>query len=172
MWPLLLLLAGAANAAPPTWTKETVAWNYGDVASLMSLTVTSMLRHEMEPPFTAVNFVLMDAEGRMVVEFAMESSALAKLQALPPGKQTAFFTELRSKMINNIRAGTNAGRGLFGKVHGLPERSFGKLVDWMNGDGGKSLVVHVGFEQDGKSHLYATVDASGVTFDKNAPTAR
>jgi hypothetical protein len=176
---LCLHLTSPAAAAPPdaAWLEKPAQLTMIDMLNLYSVVMSNAAVWDVDDlkqqGIEAVNFHLVDAEGKSHIEIVFEERMVVELQREPPGKQTAALQELHgifSTIFNEI-AEDISGQGLFERITGVTSPLDEEIGTFLASREPADMVLSIGFEHGSNNHLYATVTSAGVTFDPDCPVA-
>lgn len=135
---------------------------------LATLTVSDQLSGS---DFTSVQVLLLNADGKTVVDFVVGDSEGRKMQRKGAGEATKSLEDMHALLFGLLRSPESAlsVEGGEGHLRAPPTAASGFVQLWLSSRTPDDFLTQYRFERDGSKHVYATVDAHGVHFNADAP---
>ena len=178
--PLLLAVSLSAWGSPPSaeWLNEPVTMSRADILNLYSGVFNAMANDQMQATgafkgvLLQMQINLVDREGRTRVDMLATEKAIADVQAMSAGKQTAELRKLHTELVKAIIAVNGGNReGMFNHYDGAGSPIAGMVHGFLKGRQPEDFIVSLGFVKDGQKYLYASVSHDQVYFNPDAPVA-
>jgi len=162
----------SADSVPPA--EQRIELSLADLLNIYSqlatLTFADVLVGE---DFVSVQVMLLNADGRTVMDFVVNEDRGRRMQAEGAGEATKSLLDLHALFAGMLRDPASSQVLLTHEGDGHlrpPATPASKMVRaFLKSRTDGDFLTQVRFERDGKKHVYATVDSSGVRFNPDAP---
>ncbi|MFZ5478323.1 MAG: hypothetical protein ACOZNI_16265 [Myxococcota bacterium] len=155
------------------WAEKPAGLTNADVLDLYSNILTARINAEMADPRTGTQaqVILLDRDGKTHLQMLIPEAAIAEVQKMAPGQQTAEMLKMHQGLVKAVRESGEQKIDLFDSVSAYPTAASRQLAEFMRSRTDADWVVTIGFKKGGKHHIYASVSGGRVDFNPEAPVA-